>query len=210
MNDFYNTREFMLEPISEIFKAADFLDQAANAHLEGDHVLAASLIKEADMPILYQWTDALWGKVSHDIHRIRPVVSKPAISFEKRCELRMPDKSEQAEIINRDGYNCQYCNIPVIRKEVRDKLRKFYPDELRWGRKNHDQHAAFQCMWLTYDHVVPHSYGGNNSIDNVIVSCQPCNCAKMQFLLEEIGLADPRNPLKVKSDWDGLERIMGS
>jgi 5-methylcytosine-specific restriction endonuclease McrA len=76
------------------------------------------------------------------------------------------------------------------------------------GRTNPTQHAAFQCMWLQFDHVVPHSRGGDNSVDNVVVTCGPCNYGRAERTLDELGLIDPRQKPVQKTDWDGLERML--
>jgi hypothetical protein len=61
---------------------------------------------------------------------------------------------------------------------------------------------------MQYDHVVPHAHGGTNEVENVIVACAPCNCARMECTLEEVGLEDPRMRMPVQSSWDGLERLI--
>jgi 5-methylcytosine-specific restriction endonuclease McrA len=127
----------------------------------------------------------------------------------ERIESRMPDRKIKTELIQRDGYNCVFCGIPVIRKEIRIYINKHYPNALEWGRKNIEQHAAFQAMWLQYDHILPHSRGGNNDINNLVITCAPCNFGRMEFTLPEVGIKDPRETVKVKSNWDGLERIIG-
>jgi hypothetical protein len=79
---------------------------------------------------------------------------------------------------------------------------------VQWGRKNVEQHAALQAMWLQYDHVLPHARGGNNDLDNIVITCAPCNFGRMDYLVEEVGLVDPREHDAIKSNWDGLERIL--
>ncbi len=63
----------------------------------------------------------------------------------------------------RDGYSCQYCG------RHRSELR---------GRQ-----------FLTRDHIVPLSRGGDNSWENVVTSCSPCNNRKGNRLPEEAGLS---------------------
>ncbi|QVX18138.1 hypothetical protein DB356_19340 [Pseudomonas congelans] len=109
---------------------------------------------------------------------------------------------------DRDGYHCRFCGVPVIRKEVRTLLSKCYPNALRWERTNLGQHAAFQAMWAQYDHVLAHARGGDNSIDNTILTCAPCNFGKMNYTLEELNLVDTRVRPPVASSWDGLERLL--
>jgi 5-methylcytosine-specific restriction endonuclease McrA len=79
---------------------------------------------------------------------------------------------------------------------------------LPWGRTNMTQHAAFQAMWAQYDHVLPYARGGNSTLDNMIVTCAPCNFGRMNYILEEVGLADPRGREPIGSKWDGLERLL--
>lgn len=56
------------------------------------------------------------------------------------------------------------------------------------------QRAAFLCMWLQYDHILPHSRGGENTLDNIVVTCAPCNFSRMESTLDEAQLL---HPLKV-------------
>ncbi len=78
----------------------------------------------------------------------------------------------------RDEYTCQYCG--AHRRELR-------------GRQ-----------FLTRDHVLPVSRGGENSWDNVVTACSPCNNRKGNSLPEEAGLSlrdVPREPNYVHLVW---------
>ena len=70
----------------------------------------------------------------------------------------------------RDGYRCQYCG------RHRNELR---------GRE-----------FLTRDHVVPLSRGGDNTWENVVAACSACNNRKASHLPEECGLHLMRPPLE--------------
>jgi len=96
----------------------------------------------------------------------------------------------------------------VIRKEVRDRFRKLYPDEVPWGKTNKDAHAAFQAMWAQYDHILPRSRGGGSELSNIVITCAPCNFGRGDYILEEFGLIDPRTRNPIQSPWDGLERLL--
>ena len=89
-------------------------------------------------------------------------------------------------------------------------LKRLYPEAVKWGRTNSEQHAALQALWLQYDHVLPHSRGGDNSIDNVVITCAPCNYVRMDNLVSEMGLRNPFSRPPMQSDWDGLERLLES
>jgi 5-methylcytosine-specific restriction endonuclease McrA len=119
----------------------------------------------------------------------------------------MPTTDEQNQLHIRDGYQCRFCGIPVVRKEVRQRIKRHYPEALGWGRRNAECHAAFQAMWAQYDHVIPHARGGTNELSNLVVTCAPCNYARMSYTCDEVGLADPRTLEPVISTWDGLERF---
>jgi len=120
----------------------------------------------------------------------------------------MPNAAQQAQLIREQGRHCRFCGIPVIRVEVRRMIHKLYSMELPWGRSNLQQHAAFQAMWMQFDHIRPHALGGKNDLGNVVIACAPCNYARMEHTLEEVGLDDPRSRPRVQSDWDGLESIL--
>jgi 5-methylcytosine-specific restriction endonuclease McrA len=55
------------------------------------------------------------------------------------------------------------------------------------------------------DHVFPHQLGGPTSLENLVTACYPCNFAKAQFTLEEMGMEGPRPPKLDK--WKRLEGL---
>lgn len=200
-------RNCLRDPIREIFDAAKFLDDAVSAHNAGEHKLAADLIRLADMPKIRGWSESIWGKGSPYV-KVRHVAgAPPSLDKNHRVKVRMPNSEEKAFLHRRDGYHCRFCGIPVIRKEIRKAIHSVYPDALSWGRTHPTQHAAFQAMWVQYDHLVPHSRGGNNELCNIVITCAPCNYGRWHRLVEEVGLIDPRSRAPITSAWDGLERF---
>jgi hypothetical protein len=119
----------------------------------------------------------------------------------------MPTAAEKALLHQRDGYHCRFSGIPVIRAEVRKRMKAVYPQALSWATRNIECHAAFQAMWVQYDHIVPFKRGGLHDLENLVVTCAPCNFGRMQYTLDEVGLLDPRGRAPVRSTWDGLERF---
>lgn len=199
-------RPCFLEPIPEIYDAARYLDAAVSAHLNGNAELAKALIVQADTPTLAEWNaQFLLSTKEQPFWKLKP----NPVSQVKKVKNRMPGTQLKRDVIQRDGYHCRFCDIPVVRAEVRKNLHKLYPKKARWGPKNKDQHAGLVAMWLQYDHVCPHSMGGTNTLDNLVITCAPCNYGKMGYTVEELYLEDPRDRPIIQSTWDGLERLLG-
>lgn len=199
------SREFLLAPVSAVFIAANYLRQAVDAHNSGAKDEAANLFRAADLPEVREWTERIWGQNNREIVCYRPVsASAPHVPKTERVPLRMPNRAEQTALIQRDGFHCRFCGIPVIPKSVRQNISRAYPDAVPWGRTNPTQHAAFQAMWLQFDHILPHARGGDNSVENVVITCAPCNYGRMNYTLDEVGLIDPRTRPPTQSDWNGL------
>jgi hypothetical protein len=196
------------EPIPAIFDAARMLDAAVSAYRNGYRVLASELVEAAKIPAVGEWGYSIWGAKSPYIQLQK--ARYPVTRTLSRIETRMPTQEQKRLLHRRDGYHCRFCNIPVIRAEVRKKFCSTFTELLIWGPKNAQQHVAFQTMWAQYDHVVPHSAGGHNDLDNLVVSCGPCNFGRMAYTLEEVNLIDPRNREPVQSAWDGLERFLAN
>jgi 5-methylcytosine-specific restriction endonuclease McrA len=211
MNDstFLAPRKCLLEPIPEIWIAAGLLREAVDAHLSGETHRAEALISEADVPAIAKWTDSIWGDRNQQIHRFRSAPNPPpTLTKEMRPQPRMPTVKTKLRVKERDGFLCRFCGIPVVDKSIRTRIHAAYPNALRWGRINVERHAAFQCMWLQYDHVLPSSRGGESSFGNVVVTCAPCNFGRMEWTLEEVGLMDPRTA-PVSPSWDAAAKWNG-
>lgn len=212
--DFLAPRRCLRDPIPEIFEAATHLSQALEAHFGGDRSSAAGLIARANQPSIREWVAPLLGSVSAypdraDYVRYRPVPSAPPVlSKADRVTVRMPSAEQQAELIRDQGRHCGFCHIPLVSVEVRKALVRTYPGVATWGATNADCHAALLCMWLQFDHVLPHSRGGGNEPSNILVTCSGCNYGRMALTLEEVGLFDPRLQPRRTADWDGLEPFL--
>ena len=195
------------EPIGEIQEAALLLDAAVLAFTLGNRKIAAELIGLADMPIIADWTESLWGKGGPWTRPLATENPLPFVQRGQRIPNRMPDAMAKRDLLKRDGFHCRFCSMPLIRQETRSRIKSEFPDVVRWGSRNSEQHAAFQAMWLQFDHLVPHARGGTNNIDNIVVTCAPCNNGRSNLTLEEVGLFDPRTRQPMQSKWDGLERF---
>ena len=202
------TKQCLREPIPEIFDAARSLDAAVSAHLAAKPALADELIRSADIPAISDWSESLWGKGGPWTRPLAVASPLPFVARQNRIVQRMPSKADLSALLKRDGFHCRFCGIPIVRAEIRTTLRRGYPDAVRWGDRNSEQHFGLQAMWLQFDHLLPHARGGNNELDNIVVTCAPCNNGRSNLTLEEVGLADPRLRQPVRSTWDGLERLV--
>jgi hypothetical protein len=219
MNDtldanFLAPRRCLREPIREIWDVAFLLDNAVDAHRAGDRGRADLLLRDANRPAVREWTESLWGSAKKNpnqwqYRRERVVAdSPPRLLTAERVQNRKPTPAEQAAIVAEYGRYCVFCGVPLIRFEVRAGLHRLYPEAVQWGSTNPSQHAAFQALWLQFDHLVPHSRGGDNSLSNVVVTCAGCNYGRMDNTLDELGLIDPRSRITPEGTWDGLERVL--
>lgn len=201
-------RNCLRDPIPEIYAAARYLDAAVSAHNFGNRKLATELFLAANMPEVRDWSESLWGKNSPYTRPIKTEVSLPVLPKAERASGRMPTKATKKALHQRDGFHCRFCGIPVIRKEICIAAKTKYPDAVQWDKTNLSQHAAFQAMRLQYDHLIPHSRGGSNNIENVVITCAPCNYGRGSRLVEEIGVRSPFERPPIQSQWGGLERII--
>jgi hypothetical protein len=150
-------RNYLRDPIPEIFDAAGYVDAAVSAHLAGNGKLADELIRLADMPAIREWTESLWGKGGPWTRPLAVDNRLPFLPKEQRIKVRMPDKTAIAALIARDGFHCRFCGIPVVRAEIRTLMHRAYPNALPWGNTNMTQRAGFQALWMQYDHLLPHA-----------------------------------------------------
>jgi 5-methylcytosine-specific restriction endonuclease McrA len=208
---FWAPRQYLFDPIQEIYDAARLLDLAVEAHLSGDRSRVAKRIQEADIPAVGRWLNSVWGKQDPKIIRFRAIAGAPAKapSSNRKNDRVLPATKKALQ--ERDGHLCRFCGIPLVSAEVRDAMRAAYPPPaLRWGDKDIEKHVAFQCLWLQYDHVLPHQRGGDSSLDNLVITCAACNYGRWYYTLEEVGVIDPRSRPVVRTGWDGLQRFLKS
>lgn len=77
------------------------------------------------------------------------------------------------EIIERDGgqWVCHYCGKKLIPFGTPRGTEPYYVYSELWGGMipNKDYNHAVA------DHIVAHSQGGSNELDNLVAACQKCN-----------------------------------
>lgn len=201
-------------PPSLLFKTAQLLNDAVDAHISADVELADTLIREADIPELGEWLDPIWLRKSEVTKAIKVEGIPPVLPKDQRDPARMPTANMKRELIARDGHHCRFCSIPLVRAEVRKELCRLYPNAARWTSPcETDQHRGLQVLWLQYDHLMVHSRGGATSLENMVIACVACNFGRDRYTLEEMRFLDPRTHPRTPNwsgaaGWDGLERIL--
>lgn len=196
------------EPIPQIFESWDFLNQAVDAHLSGDRANAEAFFKQAEIRAVWEWLNPGWSRPDLHVTVLAPHDDTALVPKELRDSDRNIIPAIRSAVLKRDGYKCRYCGIPVVHADIRKLANRLYPDAVPWNSYDvTKQHSAFACLWLQFDHVVPHSHGGRSSLDNVVISCALCNFGKDKYTLRQLGLQDPRLTPPTPSTWDGLERL---
>jgi len=121
----------------------------------------------------------------------------------------MPTLGIEKQVMARDGYRCRFCGSRVIVKEARKAFVKALPTVARWGRTNGECHFGLAVLAASIDHLVPFQRGGNNDLDNLVTTCNPCQFGRVHWLLDEVELEDPRSYPPLIDGWDGLTRLRG-
>ena len=102
---------------------------------------------------------------------------------------------EYAKLISRSAYGS------LQRGFITDRFKKLRDGEItisgtmrEWERK---QELPKQCVYcgsmaeLTTDHLIPRSRGGDDSADNLVLACQPCNTSRGEKgVFEWLGLKE--------------------
>ena len=202
---FWEPRNCFLEPIPEMYLAAELLSKAVDAILEGNLSLASELIVAADIAELEMHNAKIAGSMSTEIQRLREIPSAPRV---EKVKTRMPSRKVELSIYERDGWHCRFCNVPVVSKDVRKRLNKLFPDAARWGSKNIEKHRALSILESSLDHITPHSRGGDNSLLNLVTACGPCQFGRGGWTIEEVGINNPLSRAPVLDGWDGLRRLL--
>lgn len=206
-------RRSLCTPIPAIFAAAEKLLHAVDRHTAGDFLGTEESLIEANDKAVWNYTDQAWGHGAAARYGfIKCAESPPHLSLADRPTPRMPSAATRKAALARDGHHCRFCGIPVIDPAVRRRIQAVYPAAVSWGSTNGSQHAAFQCMWLQFDHILPNGRGGDSLIDNIVITCAACNFGRMDATLEEAHLIhpltlDPPVAWARYAEWDGLERF---
>ena len=118
----------------------------------------AVAMQRAFCPICHNWTLVVDGRTSCCGTRLETQEELPQHrETEARSGRRLPSHRDQALILSAQDNKCYYC-------------------ESEFDETNNP---------VTWDHVVPFSYSGNNHRDNIVAACQICNGVKQDKVLAD-------------------------
>jgi 5-methylcytosine-specific restriction endonuclease McrA len=200
-------RNSFLPPIPEIDAGLDLVSRAADAFLDGRIDLAKRLLVEADFPEIAVYCGRIVGKTDPSLHwqHKQPTDLLPP---DARLATRMPSPSTELFVFERDGWKCRFCGCRVLDRKARAKLCKAFPDETHWSREELSRHSVLHALSVSLDHIVPHSRGGTNDVENLVTACYVCQFGRNCWTLAEVGFEDPRSRSPVVDTWDGLRRLL--
>ena len=177
-------RRCFLPPSPEHDRAADLLSRAADALLAGNLQQAEILLLEADLSALEDYRYAIAGPINPAIIRQKKLPIVPHLP--RKGRPRMPGAAVEKQVLTRDGYRCRFCGTRVIVKEAQKAFTATVPKAARWGSGNKNCHFGLAVLRASIDHLVPFQRGGNNDLDNLVTTCNPCQFGRGHFLLDEV------------------------
>lgn len=90
----------------------------------------------------------------------------------------------------RDGWTCHYCGVMLVPSTyhyleatpLKQVVESGSPNEV-WAKKRLSKRGT---LYATIDHVIPHSKGGSDEPDNLVLSCSYCNSNKSARSTEKV------------------------
>jgi 5-methylcytosine-specific restriction endonuclease McrA len=186
------------------------LDTFINAYYEakkGNISKSLKLLMETRSDDLRDWF-VKHGQMSGHYYRVNGLqLSVPAPFDGKYEEKKKPSRTLERQVFTRDGYRCRYCQTRVLDFKVLQKFEKLVGrSNFRASAETNDlRHGVTFFFRATADHVVPLTRGGQTTLENLVTACWNCNIGKLNALLSQMGIEDPRkHPTEAKLKWDGM------
>jgi 5-methylcytosine-specific restriction endonuclease McrA len=149
----------------------DWSDESKLKALDSANAMGPYVV---DAELIGNWPDSIKGNIGNGFVRadtIARLSANPFLSDELKARTlfewehrripsdpatrRFADKPLKNKVVERDQSTCRYCGIKLELNEI------------------------------NIDHVIPYSKGGKTVIENLVVSCVPCNMRKFNKSLEE-------------------------
>ncbi len=110
----------------------------------------------------------------------------------------------------RDGWTCRYCGKEVFFAPTLKLLEELSPHHGYYDAHGNERKmiSLFAHRWASVDHDIPHSKGGEDSLNNYITACWRCNNTMKDKTYEQ-GKPIPRkiDEVKQKPGWDGMSSL---
>jgi 5-methylcytosine-specific restriction endonuclease McrA len=128
------------------------------------------------------------------------------ISWKKAVTLWFLDKVEVVEKYD-EVIRSPSLEVPLPAVVKLQRYVKFIPQRVKFSRQNLFVRDNYTCQYcqkshppsqLTYDHVVPRSYGGKTTWTNIVTACKRCNHKKGNKPLHAVNFSLPREPVEPK------------
>lgn len=210
------SRECVLPYPKKFEESIDLLYQAAQSAIRGEDGIskARQLLAQTGDHEMREWFDSF----AQNAGQVRAELLGITKSRKGASTAKRPSKKEELEVIESQGFHCQYCGIRLVHNDQFLKLQKIVgytalPNRsaLRGKMKNLDIHGLWVLTRATVDHIDPMSNGSEdpNRRENLVACCWPCNYAKFNFTLDELRLDHPRTRDHKVSQWKGLTDLLG-
>ncbi len=171
----------------------------------GKLIEAETILRNLKSDQLRQQFYATWEEYDRlNKEALKPLSQYPKV---KKVDKRMPSAAVVREVYERDYWACRWCGTPIIADKPIKAMHKLFPATFKKGTTNDSMHGLMLSSRVSLDHVLPHSFGGTNDIENLVTSCWPCQFGRGNDLIERLGLSDPRDREPVASEWDGCSRF---
>ncbi|CAB4600147.1 unannotated protein [freshwater metagenome] len=198
--DAANVERASLCPRNEaVVEAAYTFRRAARLVIDGDTAAAQAVVASLDDEVLrsHWFTVGAAPAALGVLPRTLPPAGAPLVP-------KTPGAGVIAAVFARDGWRCRWCTTPVIARHALRRMHLVFPVLFPRGDRDADRHALLLAAGATPDHVLPRSCGGTHQPDNLVTACWPCQFARGEYTMEQLGLMDPRLRPPVIDDWDGV------
>lgn len=190
-----------LPPPEWLFTDVLGLGQAAHLAASGKYQAAADVLGSLREGDAREWF-VEHAQISSHHRRARLRVERPHTLGAQRKDTPMHMRHA---VWQRDNWHCRYCGLPTIPPKNIEAMRVLLGEEvLPWGSTNASKHGTLYVARAGYDHVVPVSLGGGDTVANLVTCCSGCNYGKDRWSVEELGLDDPRLREPKQTEWDGI------
>jgi 5-methylcytosine-specific restriction endonuclease McrA len=168
------------------------------------------IVLESNDPLLDTFRAATYELMAGNINDGRELLRRLSFEISSPTRRRQLSIQDEADIFDRDRYQCRYCSRKLILPAVLRLVSHLCPDEFPYHMqgKATEIHPLAAVWRAEIDHVVPVSrggdpYGGNN----LVTACTACNRRKGSQLLEEIPEMTLRNA-PLDRNWAGLSEYL--